>query len=127
MNKTCTNCQVNKDISEFRKHSVNLGYQSWCKPCVNVAASLANKHRRWENCDRINSIKFERGCIDCGTREHLEFDHKDPTAKTDNVSRLRNQNWSNIQAEIDKCEVRCRTCHIAKTTAKQEWNHGGRR
>ena len=63
----------------------------------------------------IDSVKMERGCIDCGYREHpaaLDFDHVgDDKALLVSSCKSRAQ----ADAEIAKCEVRCANCHRVKS------------
>ena len=58
-------------------------------------------------------------CVDCGMDDSvvLDFDHRGE--KTAAVSTLVRQarTWSEVTAEIKKCEVRCANCH-ARRTAK---------
>jgi hypothetical protein len=70
---------------------------------------------------RTDQIKLERGCIDCGYREHaeaLDFDHRDPSMKTQNVSWLLMRSWDKVLAEIAKCDVRCANCHRVRTAQR---------
>ncbi len=65
-------------------------------------------------------------CIDCGESDILvlEFDHRDPSQKTDDVSRMITANGSleKIKNEISKCDVRCANCHRRKTLIQsQNW------
>ncbi|OLD51502.1 MAG: hypothetical protein AUI58_07205 [Chloroflexi bacterium 13_1_40CM_2_70_6] len=59
-------------------------------------------------------------CVDCGMDDSvvLDFDHRGE--KTAAVSTLVRQarTWSEVTAEIKKCEVRCANCH-ARRTAKE--------
>lgn len=75
---------------------------------------------------RLDTIKMERGCTDCGYRAHpraLDFDHRDGALKTFNVSKIlrSTQDWNRIQAEIDKCDVRCANCHRIRTAQENHW------
>ena len=57
------------------------------------------------------------GCVDCGNTDIrvLEFDHV-RGVKVDNVtSMLKDASFERIQAELAKCEVRCRNCHVIVT------------
>lgn len=58
-------------------------------------------------------------CVDCGEDDIrvLEFDHRPGTVKKNGVCNLINLGVSRkvIQAEIDKCDVRCANCHAIKT------------
>jgi hypothetical protein len=70
---------------------------------------------------RIDAIKLERGCADCGYREHpaaLDFDHLPGTKKRRNISRMLasvSKGVELIDAEIAKCEVVCANCHRIRT------------
>lgn len=60
-------------------------------------------------------------CVDCGERDPvvLEFDHRDPASKSGDVGRLvHSGKRAVVQAEIEKCDVRCGNCHRIRT-AKQ--------
>lgn len=60
-------------------------------------------------------------CVDCGESDvrTLQFDHLNPDLKYDRVANLIfRSSLATLQAEIDKCEVRCANCH-AKRTAEQ--------
>ena len=70
---------------------------------------------------RIDAIKLESGCVDCGYREHpqaLQFDHVDPSLKQHEIGRMTGMKWSRIEAEIAKCQVRCANCHAVRTHAE---------
>lgn len=72
--------------------------------------------------DYIQRRRVEEGpCVRCGSDERLEFDHIDSDTKTVNVSRM--QGWSEprIEAEIAKCQVLCKPCHVAKTIEMKEY------
>lgn len=67
---------------------------------------------------RIQELKVQYGCIDCGYREHpaaLDFDHV-RGSKRGSVSVLATGcSWNTILDEIKKCVVRCAVCHRIKT------------
>jgi hypothetical protein len=83
--------------------------------------------RRLAALARLDTIKLERGCVDCGYREHpaaLDFDHRDPAHKTAEVSQIARHGWAKVVAEIAKCDVRCANCHRVRTFQNK---HGSRR
>lgn len=66
---------------------------------------------------RLQEIKEDSGCVDCGEYNHivLDFDHlKD---KKYNISRMIHDgfSWAAIKKEIAKCEVVCANCHRIRT------------
>lgn len=65
-------------------------------------------------------------CVDCGEVDIrvLDFDHKVPSLKSHNVTRMAISNhfsWQKVEQEIAKCEVRCSNCHRKKTIGKPDW------
>lgn len=68
-------------------------------------------------------IKTDRGCVDCGYKEHavaLQFDHinDDKKASVSNLIRS-DYAWSTILEEINKCEIRCANCHAVVTARRK--------
>ena len=65
-------------------------------------------------------------CIDCGESDPivLEFDHRNPSEKKDEISHMVSTAapLSSLEAEIEKCDVRCANCHRRKTAKQQNWN-----
>ena len=77
-----------------------------------VANRRATKIRRW-----LDAYKGERGCVDCGYREHhaaLHFDHV-RGEKALNVCNAKSV--AQAEREIEKCDVRCANCHAVRTFA----------
>ncbi len=82
-----------------------------------IAEVVARKKRLRE---QVKEYKLEKGCTDCGYREHyaaLDFDHIGDD-KFKGVSRMvdAGYSWKRIKQEIDKCEVVCANCHRIRTT-----------
>lgn len=68
----------------------------------------------------IRNIKLEHGCTDCGYNEDaslLEFDHVPGRGtKLFNIGGTgRGRELQKLKAEIEKCDVVCRSCHRART------------
>jgi hypothetical protein len=76
---------------------------------------------------RERILVYLRGhpCVDCGEADPvvLQFDHRDPAAKSADVGDLlrRRVAWAKIQAEIDKCVVRCANDHQRRTALQFGW------
>jgi len=73
--------------------------------------NLGRAHTRRE---KISAIKLASGCVDCGYNKHavaLDFDHRQEEEKLFNIGMEPNRRWSDIEAEIAKCDVRCANCH----------------
>jgi hypothetical protein len=131
--KVCIRCKSEKAVSEFHKKG-RAGYSSRCKRCFALYPSqilnsqvdrtapirLRNRQYLW------NYYKIHP-CVDCGESDPivLELDHVRGT-KVMGVSKLAGNSASlvRLQAEIDKCEVRCANCHRRKTASSQSWYAG---
>ena len=56
-------------------------------------------------------------CAACGAEEDLHIDHVDPLNKTMNLAkRLHGAPWVEIEKELSKCQLLCKSCHEAKTS-----------
>ena len=90
----------------------------------------ANKIRRQEKKDFIDSYKLEKGCEcpDCQWEgefipEMLDLDHLDHSKKNPKLKRngcgLWSLGWDSLLDEISKCQVLCANCHRVKTTEER--------
>ncbi len=81
---------------------------------MKARARLASIQNRKRNRKYVDAYLKDHPCVDCGEADVivLEFDHI-IGEKVGNISDACRQGWSieRIQAEIDKCEVRCANCH----------------
>jgi hypothetical protein len=139
--KYCTKCEEEKPLEDFGDNrSRKDGKQAYCKKCRNSYLSewyLKNK-RLHKDRVKINSLNKKlvitdklleylvtHPCVDCGESDPvvLEFDHRNPLEKQNNVSTLigKRHSWESILAEIDKCEVRCANCHHRRTAIQFGW------
>ncbi len=133
--KKCSKCGEVKDVKNFSKCSRHKdGLQVWCKGCVHVRDQEKYKdpvikqryievnRKRQEYCKKkLFEFVQTQKCVDCGETDPivLEFDHRNPADKFDNVSDLiRRGTWKRVQKEIDKCDMVCANCH-RRRTAKQ--------
>jgi len=71
-------------------------------------------------------------CNNCGSKENLQFDHIKRATKTfDITTKIMSFAWKKVQAEIEKCQLLCVTCHqekscddLGKTMVKGKDIHG---
>lgn len=54
-------------------------------------------------------------CVTCGATERLEIDHIDPQTKSFTVASKPTMSPRKVAIELQKCQLLCRSCHIAKT------------
>lgn len=68
--------------------------------------------------EALKNLKLERGCTDCGFRDHfaaLQFDHLPEHVKSFALNRPATSSWATVQREIAKCDVVCANCHAVRT------------
>jgi len=136
----CALCGLEKTSAEFsfadqQSHILNA-YCRVCHAAYRHAHYVANKSdyirraiaqnkaRRDENRRQVLLYLATHPCVDCGNSNviTLEFDHRDPSRKLTEVSRLIvNRRWIRVLAEIEKCDVRCINCHRRKTGREFSW------
>jgi hypothetical protein len=54
-------------------------------------------------------------CVRCESTENLQFDHVDPRTKSFNISQQATHSLEALAQELEKCQLLCRECHLAKT------------
>lgn len=59
-------------------------------------------------------------CVECGSMEKLDFDHKDPSTKTFPIGKLMNFSEDIVLEELKKCQLLCEDCHDVKTLVKKD-------
>jgi len=109
--------------------------QTWCRACfaeVNAANYARNRERekarlvaqtnarRDENRRNIVAYLLAHPCVDCGEKDIvvLEFDHRG--GKIGDISTYANsgRTWPRVLREIEKCDVRCASCHRRETARR---------
>lgn len=137
--KICTSCTETKSFNDFHKRTrAKDGYQSVCKDCNRSQRKAYYRTAHGRSIDLANGLRSQdrlkrkvydflstQSCIDCGEADPvvLEFDHRDAATKVSNVSDMvrRGMAWRTIQAEIDKCDIRCSNCHKRRTAIQCGW------
>lgn len=110
-------------------HSLRKTRNRTCLECERVLdrERSARGRGRDRNASRraiTNKIKMDRGCADCGYREHpaaLEFDHLPGTEKRWTIARATFLlPLDQLLEEIEKCEVVCANCHAIRTASRRQ-------
>lgn len=124
----CTLCFKMKEHIEFVKRGPTQRFT--CLVCSRRNRRLTDLHRRTPVWEFIKSHKEGKPCAQCNLEwPHyvLEFDHVTPKNKKYTVGEMVNSHWRKhqwhiISAEIAKCEVVCRNCHVVRT--HERGHHG---
>ena len=131
--KTCAKCLMLLPASEFNFRSQQSGsLQSKCRTCQNTynrSHYRKNKKAYYDSVKRtkrrLQSLIREAKdvpCHDCGVRYPyfvMQFDHLDPDAKINDVSRMVScGSPGKLLDEIAKCEVVCANCHAYRTHSR---------
>ena len=125
---------VREDGFVFRRYAYSYGLkkdgywpEQWYSPeslKKGKAKNNANgKRYRQDVKAKLNAYKSERGCIDCGYKQHpeaLDFDHLPGHVKDFGIGSDMIRNLDRIWAEVAKCEVVCANCHRIRTVNRRE-------
>ena len=132
---TCRYCNEEKPKEEFTFYNKAKGERNnQCKPCVRVISRQYREANREKynakqresyvvRRDKVNALKLERGCADCGYNAHpaaLEFDHLPEYEKEFTIGPSIRLSWEKLEAEIAKCEVVCANCHAVRTAERRK-------
>lgn len=104
----CAECKKQYNKKHYKDH----GYK-WKDARAESRDKLVHRNQNWA----LNYLS-NHPCVDCGSCDIrvLEFDHV-RGEKVCNVSKLicGGQSMKRLIEEVNKCEIRCRNCHIIKT------------
>jgi hypothetical protein len=130
-------CHELKPFTAFNLRRAALdGRQPRCRECAGLwylehrdehkhNVARRNQLVRQDYRERLSAYLQAHPCVDCGEADLrvLDFDHRDSAHKLEAVGRLigLRASWRRIQAEIDKCDVRCANCHRRRTAAQWNW------
>ena len=64
-------------------------------------------------------------CAQCKSDSSLEFDHIVEEDKEYDISQIITYPENFVLAELNKCQLLCKSCHSKKTYSKREVDHGG--
>ena len=75
--------------------------------------------------DWLLAYLLEHPCVDCGEDDPvvLEFDHNRDKEFDIGSAIPKGYSLKRVQAEVDKCEVRCANCHRRKTYKERGLTH----
>jgi len=141
----CNHCGLEKDPEEFNWRYKVLGIRNpACRDCqhtfnkdyyegdakerhlqqVKERTELAREAAR----DYVYQYLLSHPCEICGERDPivLEFHHVGEKDMT--ITRMVSGGWSikRIQAELDKCQVLCASCHRRVTAKERGWYRDNR-
>jgi hypothetical protein len=124
----CPECQSQRPLAEFPArgrrcvHCRRAGVQRHYSANRQYYLDKSRERRRRiiaENRAWLVEYLLTHPCVDCGATDIrvLEFDHRDRTTKVVAVSVLARGGHSleRVQAEVERCEVRCANCHRIRT------------
>ena len=138
--KRCNTCRQELPLHAFSVRQASPeGLQNRCKACwrvdyvtnreerKRVAAKNARVTERRHR-EKLAAYLREHPCVDCGETDIrcLDFDHREPGEKLMNVTKLVaiHAAWARVAAEIEKCDVRCASCHRKRTASvMNDWRH----
>lgn len=135
MKKVCTYCGLERDEEndfnwEYKSRGKRQARCKYCqselsklhyrnnKPIYNERTRVRKRQTMAENMVRTSSYLATHPCVDCNQADIrlLEFDHVNGQKSREIADLLSwGFNWSTIETEIAKCEVRCANCHRIKT------------
>jgi hypothetical protein len=139
--QTCTVCGQSKEAAEFgfRNRATGRRHRR-CKTCVaeygrkhyaanrTIYVTRNNQRSRTQTLElktRVQQYLLEHPCVECGVAEPLllDFDHVDRATKRKSINKLVRQaySWQAVEAEIEKCQVRCANCHRRRTAVQFAW------
>ncbi len=83
---------------------------SWTKEQTRQYNRERHQERRAKYIEMLGGV-----CTRCGSTEQLEFDHVDPMEKRYTVSAYFKGKEDRHEAEIMKCQLLCKQCHVDKS------------
>ena len=132
--KKCYICKEEKSKDLFDKNRTRKdNLSNYCKECNKKRQRKyyhENKERmsefRKDSKKRLRKRRLEKylkylksfkiKCLDCGINDFriIEWHHRNPLEKEENISRLIYSSWVKFLIEVEKCDPLCRNCHAIR-------------
>ena len=131
--RTCVRCGHIGPLDDYRQdREGKWGKRNLCNDCGNQQSrdsynknperrrELQKETMRQRRIARRAFIQKAKSvpCNDCGKTFPpyvMDFDHRNSNDKTMDVSQMTSRSLTEIQAEIEKCDVVCSNCHRIRT------------
>ena len=92
-------------------------------PIANVQERREYQAKWRANRDRLRREMFIEHlggkCVDCLSRDNLEFDHVDPKLKKFTIGNNMGKPLKTLMEEVNKCVIRCKPCHSERTKTQE--------
>jgi hypothetical protein len=124
MSKFCKKCQKDKPSDEWSLNNTESNGSPYCLECmreVNKQNYIKHKEKHNKRCvvfrkkGRELFYDYKKTCICSKCKDDrwyvLDFHHKDPNQKKDNISVLLRKSHKKLWEELKKCISLCRNCH----------------
>ena len=119
MKQICTNCGVEKEITEYHKDKqAKNGYSRRCKECRKIKRRDYNAQEQKYKMEKYYEHKefcysLKEPCIICGESEKacIDFHHVDPSTKSFSISGNGYVAKQAVLEELKKCVCLCANCH----------------
>lgn len=136
-------CRKEVPVELYNKNKAKSdGLTNSCKPCmVKYQAAHYQRNKEKMNAKALarqkatkvfwKNLKDNKPCMDCKVVHRyiaLEYDHRDSSTKTEDVSVMtaRGLSRKTILKEIAKCDMVCANCHRYRTLRRLENGTGDR-
>jgi hypothetical protein len=116
--RICKKCNIEKDEKDFYS---TYNYVRWtCRKCENRRMSAWNKNK--SRTLKAKAVEYLGGkCVICGYSKSmyaLDFAHQGEKLYEPSKMFENHFKWEIIQAELDKCLLKCANCHREETFEK---------
>jgi len=119
--RDCVECRRKSSKKYYQANPKYFsGYREEHKERYLKQAVGCNRERRHKRYALIKILKESKPCTDCGKSFPyfvMDFDHRDPSLKVNDVSTLVKTYvpWDRVLEEVTKCDLVCANCHRLRT------------